>query len=257
LIHIESEDEESASKRLYYRLVVKPACRRAHRILTVSEYSRSRILAWSGVPEERVVNVGNGVAAPFVAEGPRYTPGFPYLLHTGNARPHKNLRRLFDAFRLLSHPDLRLVLAGCSSSAVAPMLADAGIADRTVIIPSPADDQLASIYRGATLVVVPSLIEGFGLAALEAMACGAPLVASETSSLPEVVGDAAELIDPLDSLGMAETLSRLLGQPSRREFMSVRGIARAREFSWDCVAARTRAVLEDAIETATHRRLQS
>jgi glycosyltransferase involved in cell wall biosynthesis len=257
LIHIESEEEASAAKRLYYEFLLKPACRRAHRVLTVSEYSRSRIVKWSGIPEELVVNVGNGVGAPFVVNGPRYAPGISYILYAGNARPHKNLRRLFTAFRHLARPDLRLVLAGCSRSAVFPLLEHAGIADRAEVIPSPTDDELASLYRGASLAVVPSLIEGFGLTALEAMACGVPVVASKAASIPEVVGDAALLVDPLDPQAIAQAVHWLLTQPGVRDSMIVRGVERAREFSWARVAAKVRSVLEDVIEMATHLRIQS
>ncbi len=257
LIHIESAEEASAAKRFYYEFVLKPACRRAHRILTVSEYSRSRIVKWSDVPEDLVVNVGNGVGAPFVVNGPRYSPGFSYVLYAGNARPHKNLPRLFAAFRHLARPELRLVLAGCSRSAVFPMLEHAGISDHVDVIPSPTDDELAALYRGASLAVVPSLSEGFGLTALEAMACGVPVVASKAASIPEVTGDAALLVNPLDPRGIAQAMDWLLTQPGVRQSIVARGIERAREFSWTRVADKVRAVLDDAIEKATHLRIQS
>jgi glycosyltransferase involved in cell wall biosynthesis len=137
------------------------------------------------------------------------------------------------------------------------MLEHAGIADRVDVFPSPTDDELAALYRGTSLAVVPSLSEGFGLTALEAMACGVPVVASKAASIPEVVGDAALLVDPLDPRGIAHAMHWLLTQPGVRQSMVARGVERAREFSWTHVADKVRAVLDDAIETATHLRIQS
>ena len=198
LIKIRSPELATPCKRLYYELVLKPAARRAHRVLTVSNYSRSEILTWSGLPSYRVVNVGNGVSQEFHPDGPRYSPGFPYIFCIGNHRPHKNLYRLFHAFRELNYPDVRLLLTGHPTVTMFHRLREMDI-DRKVKFLGPVpDEDLPAIYRGALLLVLPSLIEGFGLPALEAMACGTPVVASNTTALPEVVGDGGILVDPLD-----------------------------------------------------------
>jgi glycosyltransferase involved in cell wall biosynthesis len=246
LIHLEMPGAAGEAKRLYYALVVKHACRRAHRVLTVSEYSRARIVAWSGLPGERVVNVGNGVGAPFDPDGPRRQPGFPYILYVGNARSHKNLDRLLPAFRELDRRDLRLLLAGAHTPALADEAARLGIGDRTVFLGTPADDELAALYRGATLLAMPSLMEGFGLPALEAMACGTPVVAACSTALPEVVGEAGVYVDPSDWRDIARGMARLLDDRDLRCRMRCLGLERARHFSWDAVAARVRAVLEEA-----------
>jgi glycosyltransferase involved in cell wall biosynthesis len=230
LIHIETPEVSTPAKRLYYRTIVKPACRRAFRVLTVSDYSRSRILAWSGLPAERVVNVGNGVGHPFRPDGPRYQPGFPYILYVGNSRPHKNLARLFQAFRGLARPDVKLVLAGTPGREIA------------------GDEELAAMYRGASFLVLPSLVEGFGLPALEAMACGTPVVVSRTPALAETTGGAGLLFDPLDPGDMARTMASALDDSDLRARMSAAGLERARCFSWDQVAARILAVLLEASE---------
>jgi glycosyltransferase involved in cell wall biosynthesis len=239
LIQIRLADVATPAKRLYYEWIVKPACRRAFRVLTVSEYSRSDILKWSGIPEERVVNVGNGVEKPFEPDGPRYEPGFPYILYVGNFRPHKNLDRLFEAFRRVRCPGLRMLLAGAPSGAL-------GAQDRIHVIPGLSDDALARVYRGASLLVLPSLMEGFGLPALEAMACGAPVVVSRRTALPEVVGDAGVYVDPFDITDIQRALECVLGDAGRRATMRALGIQRARLFSWDSVAARVQTVLEAA-----------
>lgn len=243
LIHVRIPAEASLAKHLYYRLVVKPACRRAHRVLTVSEYSRTQILEWSGVPPDRVVNVGNGVGPPFSPDGLRRQSGCPYILYAGNSRPHKGLLTLLQAFRGLPERDLRLVLAGRLGAETAQLAQSLGIGHRTEIVDSPDDDELASLYRGALALVLPSLMEGFGLPALEAMACGTPVIASRAGSLPEVVGDAGVLVDPLDPAAIRREIESLQANPERRAAMRSRGIERAQQFTWGNVADKVRAVL--------------
>lgn len=246
LIQIRMPGVATPAKRLYYDWLVKPACRRAYRVLTVSEWSRAEIVEWSGIPEERVVNVGNGVDPPFCPEGPRYEPGFPYVLYVGNARPHKNLDRLLSAFGRLDYPELRLVLAGAPKPELGGRLDQLGIRDRARILCGLTDDELASVYRGALLVVLPSLIEGFGLPALEAMACGIPVVLSRLPALPEVAGEAGMFMDPLDVDDIRRAMERVLCDGERRAAMRALGLERARRFSWDGVANAVRSVLENA-----------
>jgi glycosyltransferase involved in cell wall biosynthesis len=246
LMQIQFPDVATRAKRLYYKLVVMPAARRAHRVLTVSEYSRRRILDWSGLPDERVINVGNGVDLPFRPDGARYEPGFPYLLYVGNFRPHKNIHRLLLAFRDLDYPELRLVLIGTPSSEIVVHLQQLGVEGRTQILSALSDDQLASVYRGALVLVLPSLIEGFGLPALEAMACGTPVVVSRSTALPEVVGDAGLFIDPLDVEDIKRGIEHVLCGSELRTTMSALGLRRAKQFSWDGVAGRVLAVLDEA-----------
>jgi len=246
LIQIQMPGVATPAKHLYYDAVIKPACRRAYRVLTVSEWSREQIVRWAGISGERVVNVGNGVDAPFSPGGPRYEPGFPYILYVGNSRPHKNLDRLLQAFRGLECPGLRLILAGAVKPDIGLRLDQLGIRARTRTLTDVSDEQLAALYRGALLLALPSLIEGFGLTALEAMACGTPVVASRSTALPEIVGDAACLVDPLDVRDIEHGMEGVLSDAARRAVMCERGIARARCFSWDRVGDAVRSVLENA-----------
>lgn len=250
LIQVQMPDVATPAKRLYYQLIVKPACRRACRVLTVSEYSRSQIIEWSGLPQERVVNVGNGVGLPFQAEGQRYEPGFPYVLYVGNFRPHKNLHRLFLAFRGLQYPGLRLLLAGTPNPEIATRLDEVGIRNRSTFLGALSDSELACAYRGALFLVLPSLIEGFGLPALEALACGTPVVVSRSTALPEVVGEAGIFVDPLDVEDIRRGMERVLCDHGLRTTMAQLGLQRAIQFSWDKVASRVRAVLEEAASAA-------
>ena len=246
LIQIQLPDVATPAKHLYYRCIVKPACRRASCVLTVSAYSRGEIVKWSGLPEERVVNVGNGVGVPFCPWGDSYQPGFPYILYVGSFRPHKNVQRLMRAFRDIDYPELRLVIVGPRRPSLTAYLDELGIGSRTVVLGQLTDEELARVYRGALLLAQPSLIEGFGLPALEAMACGTPAVVSRTTALPEVCGSAGVYVDPLDTREIQKALERVLGDGELRARLRNLGIQRARAFSWDRVAATVRALLEGA-----------
>lgn len=251
LAHLKAPGVATSAKRLYYKLIVQPAAHRAHRVLTVSEYSRGEILEWSGLSEERVVNVGNGVGPPFQPDGERYNPNYPYVLYVGNFRPHKNVPRLLAAFRELDHPELHLLLTGPPSPELKQQINRLGIRHRTRFLNTPNDNVLAAIYRGARLVVLPSLYEGFGLPALEAMACGVPVVASDRTALPEVVGDAAVLVNPLDVEAIHSAMEQVLTDPVLWDWLSAAGMARAAQFTWDAVATKVVAVLQSALnETA-------
>jgi glycosyltransferase involved in cell wall biosynthesis len=246
LLQIRMPEVATPAKRAYYAAIVRPACRRAFRVLTVSEYSRALILEWTGLRADRVVNVGNGVGAPFGPDGERHEPGYRYILYAGNFRPHKNLDRLMAALRDLDDRDVRLVLTGDPSPAMLGKMERLGIGARVVFAGVVSDLLLAKLYRGAELVVVPSLVEGFGLPALEAMACGAPVVASRAGSLPEVVGPAGVMIDPVDTGDIHRGMEEVLRDAKLRASMRRAGVERARLFSWEYVARRVRAVLEEA-----------
>src|SRR5262249_6006573 len=151
---------------------VRPAMRRASRVLTVSRYVKQELLAWAGVPDEHIVVVGNGVGAPFGPVGPRHTPGYPYLFYASNRKPHKNLPRLLQGYaRAGLRGDVRLVLTGPPDAETHRQIAALGVADCVEYAGQLADAELAAYYRGAVALVCPSLYEGFGLPPLEAMAC--------------------------------------------------------------------------------------
>lgn len=238
LIHLDIAEEASTFKTLYYQHVVKPALRRARWILTVSEYSRRRIIEWGGVASEQVRVVGNGVDSAFSPEGSVHNPGFPYVLYVRNTKPHKNVPRLLAAFAQLDAPGLRLLLSGPADDATRHAALRLGILERVVFTGLIPEHDLPAYYRGAEVVTMPSLYEGFGLPPLEGMACGIPVVVSNTTSLPEVVGDAGVLVDPLDVDSISHGLTQALTDSTLRASLRARGLARARLFTWDDVAAR-------------------
>ena len=239
---------------VYARASLAAAATRAARILTVSETSKSDILRYCNVPADRIIVIPNAIddrlATPPRDEDiqrvrERYQLDGPFVLYVGNIKPHKNLERLIDAFHLVRREGferLKLLIIGDQISRF-PRLRRA--VDRYKLhkhvrfLGFVGDDTLAALYRLATVFVFPSLYEGFGLPPLEAMASGTPVVTSNVSSLPEVVGDAAVLVDPYSAKSIAEGIQRVLVDPALRETLRLRGLERAKAFSWEASVRRT------------------
>jgi len=222
----------------------------ASAIVADSEHSRRAIVQRLGIAAARIAVIPVGLGpefrpgAPTAAQRERYGLGARYALYVGNFLPHKNLPRLLRAWAALAEPlraGHRLVLAGGDQSrrpALAALAASLRLASG-VVFPGLVDDaDLPAVYGGATLVVQPSLEEGFGLPALEAMACGAPVVASRRGALPEVVAEAGLLVDPEDEGALVAALARVLGSAEERAALAQRGRARAGDFTADRTAGR-------------------
>ena len=232
--------------------VVPRSIRRAAHIITASGEARQQIIAHYAVPEARItaIHIGPGSGAePITIEAARkelaalgIDPTRPYILAVGNLQPRKNLVRLFDAVNELVRRgrDLDLVVVGPQHYRADEIISAAGaIADRVRFTGYVTDRQLAACYKAASVFVLPSLYEGFGLPALEAMAHGIPVACSNAGSLPEACGDAALLFDPHSTPAIVETIDRILGHPALRRTLSEAGIARAAEFSWRTTAEKT------------------
>jgi glycosyltransferase involved in cell wall biosynthesis len=190
----------------------------------------------------------------------------PYILYVGTLQPRKNLVRLLEAFgRVVSAVDtgyegmnpygkdavapLSLVLAGRKGwgyDAIFGAAREMELGERVIFTDYVKAEDLPALYSGAELFVLPSLYEGFGLPVLEAMACGAPVVASNVSSLPEIVGDAGLLAAPTDVADIARAMVRVLMDPARAAEMRQRGFVQARRFTWEACARETLAVLREA-----------
>jgi glycosyltransferase involved in cell wall biosynthesis len=175
------------------------------------------------------------------------------VLYVGNIKPHKNLVRLIEAFSELRTgelEDLKLLIIGDEISKL-PALRHAvhrhKLHKHVRFLGYVPDDQLTVLYRLAAVFVFPSLYEGFGLPPLEAMASGTPVITSNASSLPEVVGDAAFLIDPYQAEAIASAMERVLNDAGLRDDLRARGLRRAREFSWDTTARRVRAIYDEVL----------
>lgn len=225
----------------YFRRLVPAILRQSRMVLTLSEATRRQAVDTYRLPAERIRVIPTGYdRRVFRADGPaRGDGGLPYVLFVGNILPHKNVARLVEAFTLVAQRTAaRLVVAGQGwPSEVAKVQARAAAAGVPIELRSyVGHDELPALYRGARVVVVPSLAEGFGLTVLEAMASGTPVVASNTTSLPEVVGEAGLLVDPRDPEAIAAAIVSTLTDDALHKELRARGIARAATFSWERTA---------------------
>jgi glycosyltransferase involved in cell wall biosynthesis len=244
---------------LYLRSLTAIAVRKADRIICVSQHTLETFAEHFPHAANRACLVSEGVH-------PRFTPsdqptvqrfreayGLPerYVLFVGTFEPRKNLARLVAAYeramRVTDAPD-HLVLVGgrgWKNSDLFERIEASPLRERISVLGYVADSDLAAAYSGCSVFVYPSLAEGFGLPPLEAMACGAPVVTSDTTSLPETVGTAARLVDPFDVGSIADGLVELLTDEITRKAQTEAGFTRAAEFSWDSVARHTLAVYRD------------
>lgn len=246
LNHIDRAENSSRLKRIYYALIMRRACRNAAAVMTVSEYSKARIVEWAGVPESQVINVGIGVDSAYSPAVAPHVPGYPYLLCVSNRRPHKNEPRVLEAFaKAKIDPDIRLILTGAATDGLLALAARFGIAQRLVFAGRVPETDLPSYYRGAVALVFPSLYEGFGLPAIEAMACGVPVLTSNTTSLPEAAGDAALLVEPESVEQISAGIERLCGDQQLRAQMIERGFVQAAHFTWEMTTTRVSNVLRE------------
>lgn len=237
----------SLKMQVYFNTVVRRAAQNASYVLTVSEYSRRDILCWAELPEERVVSVGCGIGPNFSPSGAVYDPGFPYVFYVGSRRPQKNLPRLLKALAIARlDPSIKLLISGKPSADLVAMAQQLGLHDRLVFAGAIADADLPAYYRGALAFVFPSLYEGFGLPPLEAMACGTPVLTSSVSSLPEVAGEAAVLVDPYEIEAIAEGLQQVVENQFLREQNRYRGFAQAQKFTWEKTATHVQDMLSKA-----------
>jgi glycosyltransferase involved in cell wall biosynthesis len=232
---------------LYARGSMWTATRQADRILTVSEASKRDILHFFSIPDEKVRVVHNAIDSRFLAAPDpaaldrvrqRYQLDHPFVLYVGNIKPHKNVERMIAAFgraRIHGPDGLKLLIVGDDLSKY-PVLRQAvhkhKLDTRVRFLGFQPYDTLAIFYRLARAFVFPSLYEGFGLPPLEAMACGTPVVTSNVSSLPEIAGDAALLVDPYDVDAIAEGIERAVTDEALRQRLITSGHARVRQFSW-------------------------
>lgn len=232
---------------------IRPTVQAADAVLTDSHFSAQEICELLAVPREKVFPVWLGLPdfgpppAPEAAADCRRELGLerPYLLMVGTLEPRKNIPFLIKIFEALSDFDGDLVLAGGLGWKVGPSLqaiADSPRRDRIKLLKHPSDSQLAALYAGAAAFVFPTRYEGFGFPPLEAMARGTPVIAARNSSLPEVLGDAAEWLDGYDAGEWAERIRHICNDSTRAAQLRVAGLQRAQRFTWEETARQTWAV---------------
>ncbi len=249
----------------YMRWLTGLAIRQARRVFTISEFSRRELYHFYAAAQNKTVVTllaGRPEFVPAQNEAAsladqvalaRYDLPQSYIFALGNIHPRKNLARLLEAYLQLrqgreSTPPM--VWAGLPRWDSGELLDQARAAG--VILPGfVAQADLPALYRQATMLVYPSLYEGFGLPVVEAMACGTPVVTSNTTSLPEVAGEAALMVDPTATVALAEAMARLLADSTLRQHLREAGIERAKQFSWARTARETLAALKGLDETPT------
>jgi glycosyltransferase involved in cell wall biosynthesis len=234
LNHLDVPHNSSRAKRLFYRTVILPGVHRAYRIVTVSEFAKQRIISWSGCTPDKVIVTCNGVSEVFLQYSEPIKLGYEYLFCCSNRKGHKNEDRLLAAFKLSAlYKELKLVFTGDVDEKIAARINMLGLEASVVFTGRVSEAELAAWYRGAIATVFPSLYEGFGLPVIESMACGTPVVTSNTTSLPEVGGDAVLYVDPMSVESIAEGIKRIVGDNALRNRMQEMGKERVSFFTWE------------------------
>ena len=231
--------------RALFATLLPSSLRRAAAILALSGHARDELQRFfpgvrtpihvvPAAPSGSFRPIDRAAAEPALA---RHGVQGPFLLAVGSLQPRKNLVRLIEAFGELhrTHPRVHLVIVGpkgFQSSGVQETVVARGLSASVRLLGYVAEEDLVALYNAAIGLVYPSVYEGFGLPVIEAMACGRPVIAANTSSLPEVAGDAAILVDPFDVTAIGRAMERLVSDPRVADDLSARGLARAAQFSW-------------------------
>jgi glycosyltransferase involved in cell wall biosynthesis len=261
--------QQNPVARFLYRPAISRAVPNFDHILVDSFSTREDVVNFLGIPDERISVIPaaaddcfgelideertNSVCRRYGIEG-------DFILNVGTARPHKNLPFLIKVFKSLVEEkglECRLVFAGADDKWRPDhrrLVADLGVGKNVIFAGRVSDDVLVAFYNRATLCAFPSLFEGFGLPALEAMVCGSPVICSNNSSLAEIVGEAGILLDCRDRISWIDALEGALRDESLRESMRTKGLERAKQFSWEKT---TRSILEVFEEVGMSRELRA
>jgi len=274
LEHMYGSRNASSLRRSLHFYLTRRVLRKAARVLAVSQFTRNEIEKLLSIPDERIEVVYNAIDERFLRGhateadreliAQRYLVNYPFILYAGAIRPHKNVVRIIEAFSALKSelqkeqlfPDLKLIIIGDDLSShprLRRTVVRSGVQNDVRFLGFVPIEVLCIFYDVAKIFVFPSLYEGFGLPPLEAMAHGTPVVTSNTSSLPEVAGNAALLVNPENVFEIRRGLQRVLLDPALREGMKVRGYAQAQRFSWTTSVSRILEIYREVAGTRVSR----
>ena len=240
---------ETISERIMLKLDIR-GIKRASHIIAISQATRNDLITYLKIPDDRISVIYNGIDHSLFKPYKVRILDKPYILYVGSERPRKNLDRLFEAFARLrkEFPELLLVKVGVAGRAreyrqeIMRQLDRLRITQAVIFVEYVSELDLAYYYSSAALLAYPSLYEGFGFPPLEAMACGCPVVTSNTSSLPEVVGEAGIMFNPYDTDSLVEAMRQVLTDSELRDDMVTKGLEQAKKFSWERTARETQEV---------------
>ncbi|MEG3130363.1 glycosyltransferase family 1 protein [Pantoea cypripedii] len=234
LNHIDIDGNDSFLKNIYYNLILKRACRKAKLIFTVSEFSKKRISDWAQVPSDKIVVVGNGVSSEYNPYGEIYRPGFEYFLCVSNRKPHKNEMRLITAFSTIKNRNgIKLLLTGKMSEQLKKHIDSLGLVEEVIFTGYIDEIKLPSYYRGAKALLMPSLYEGFGLPVIEAMACGVPTLASNTTALKEIAENFSVQVNPESVSDIANGIEKLINDADLNANLCIGGLNNSGKYTWE------------------------
>lgn len=245
-------------RQLLYKFLLPRTLKNADKIITVSEHTKNDLIKYFHISGEKIKVIHNGVSQKFkplndtqISEVKnKYNLDFPFILYVGTLEPRKNIPALIQAFKLLDKQNLphKLVIAGKKGwkyREIFEMIEELNLSEDVVFTGYVPDNDLPALYNASDLFVYPSIYEGFGLPPLEAMACGTPVITSDTSSLPEVVGNAGITIDPKDVNLLSTMMYEVLTNDSLKQEMINKGLNRAKLFSWELCAVETLKLYEE------------
>lgn len=252
ILHVRGKEYFSFPKRLYARTIISHACRASTAIIVDSEFTKQELLDMFHLNETQVHVIHLGVSSIYSAKYSeesirefrnKYHLTKPTILYTGSLKPHKNVEVLIRAFaHMKQRSDLQLAFSGESitrKNNLWKLIEENGIAKDVVEIGQISRRELALAYRAASVVVLPSLYEGFGFSVLEAMASGIPAIGARAGSIPEMMGDGGILFDPHSVEDLRSALEKILNEKEYRSIVIKKGYKNVERFSWDKCAEQT------------------
>ncbi len=247
---IKFRDKHPGERVRFFDFFLKRRIDYVDHVITISEYIKGEVTELLGIEKERITAIPLAPEPLFSPRPPEQVKGVlktrkwpdDYLLFVGSREPRKNLSSIVRALGLTNNNRMPLIVVGWEGwgdRGWAEEVERNGLRDRIFLAGYVDDETLACLYSGAVALLYPSLYEGFGLPVLEAMACGCPVICSNTSSLPEVSGDAALLVDPQDVEALSDAIDRMIGDTALRQGLRARGFKRAAGFTWEETARQT------------------